>query len=131
MANPFDYVNAITFTKKQIVDTGNESDLTEKEYVAFIVNKSLSYFIDTVLYANEMNRNAHIDSKLQFDYLVNSIRPKRRFSKWSKKLVNPEVDLVREYYQCNYKKAAEIHSLLTPKDITLIKTKLQKGGNTK
>ena len=80
MSNPFDYVNSINVTKKDIMP----DDITEKAYPAFMVNRALSYFNDTVLYANEMNVNHHIDNKLQYHFLINIIRKKKRFSKWLK-----------------------------------------------
>ena len=77
MSNPFDYVNSINISKKDIM----HDDISEKSYPAFMVNRALSYFNDTVLYANEMNVNHHIDNKLQYHFLINIIRKKKRFSK--------------------------------------------------
>ena len=78
--NPFDYLKSINTTKKNIM----VDDLTEKEYNAFIINRGLSFFPDTVLYANEMNLNHHLDSRLQYDFLINIIKKKKRFTKWVK-----------------------------------------------
>jgi hypothetical protein len=75
--NPFEYLNAINTTKKDLM----VDDVSEKAYSPFMVNRGLSYFPDTILYANEMNLNHHIDSRLQFDFLINIIKKKRRFSK--------------------------------------------------
>ena len=74
--SPFDYLNAINYTKEGLI----VDDITEKEYNGFMVNRGLSYFNDTVLYANEMNRYHQIDNLLQFDFLINIIRKKKRFS---------------------------------------------------
>ena len=74
--SPFDYLNAINYTKKDIM----VDDFAEKEYNPFIVNRGLSYFKDTVLYANEMNKNHTLDHRLQFDFLINIIRKKKRWS---------------------------------------------------
>ena len=80
MSNPFDYVNSINITKKDIM----ADDIAEKGYPPFMVNRALSYFNDTVLFANEMNINHHIDNKLQYHFLINIIKKKKRFSKWLK-----------------------------------------------
>ena len=78
--NPFEYSKAINITKQDIM----VDDLAENDYNSFIVNRSLSYFPDTVLYANEMNINHHIDARLQFDFFINIIKKRKRFSKWFK-----------------------------------------------
>jgi len=131
MSNVFDYVNAINFTKKDIM-TGTENDeLAESGYVPFIVNRSLSYFPDTLMYANEMNMNAHLDNKLQFHHLINSIRPKKRFSKWAKKLEDNDVEAISLYYGYNNAKSEAAISLLSPEQIQQIKKRLNRGGSTK
>jgi len=79
--SPFDYINAINFTKQNLF----EDPQAHKDYNAWIVNKGLSYFPDTLLYANEMNRHYGIPKNWQFSFLLNSITKKKRFSKWSKK----------------------------------------------
>lgn len=78
--SPFDYLNAINTTKKDIM----VDDVAEKAYASFMVNRGLSYFPDTILFANEMNVNHHIDHRLQFDFFINIIKKKKRFSKWAK-----------------------------------------------
>lgn len=126
--NPFDYVNSITYSKKDLMtDTENDS-LSEKQYVPFIVNKSLSYFADTVLYANEMNQYHHVDNKLQFHYLLNSIRPQKRFAKWVKKQDSDDIEMIREYYNYSIDKAYQALSLLSTDQLKSIKQKLEKGG---
>lgn len=127
--SPFDFVNAITHNKKQLM-TGTENDeLAESSYVPFVVNKSLSYFPDTVLYANEMNRYSSIDNKLQFSYLLNSIRPAKRFAKWVKREDVESVELVKQFYGYNTEKAVQVVSLLTSDNLHYIKQKLERGGN--
>lgn len=122
---PFDFVNSINFTKKDLMpDEGHE-----KQYVPFLVNRSLSYFMDTVHYANEMNRISVLDNKLQYHYLINSIRPKKRFSKWAKKQEDSDLEAVMEYYGYNYTKAKTALMLLSPEQIKTIKEKLEKGGD--
>ena len=123
MTSPFDYVNAINFTKHDLM-TGTENDeLAESGYVPFLTNRSLSNFPDTILYANEMNMKHHLDSKLQFHYLINSIRPKKRFSKWAKRQDSDDFEAVKEYFKYNNTKTEQAISLLTPEQITKIKNK--------
>ncbi len=122
--NPFEYLNAINYTKQNIM----VDDLTEKSYNAFMVNRSLSYFNDTVLIANEMNQHHHLDSRLQFDFFINIIRKKRRFSKWNKPETVSDVEVVKEYYGYNNEKARQALPLLTSKHIDELKKKVYKGG---
>jgi hypothetical protein len=127
--SPFDFVNAITHNKKQLM-TGTENDeLAESSYVPFVVNKALSYFPDTILYANEMNRYSSTDNKLQFHYLLNTIRPAKRFAKWVKREDNESVELVKQFYGYSTEKAVQVVSLLTSDNLHYIKQKLERGGN--
>ena len=123
--NPFEYVNAINTSKKDIMI----DDLAEKAYVPFTVNRSLSYFSDTVLVANEMNK--HIDKKLQFHFLINIIRKRKRFSKWNKPELVSDVDVVKEYYGYTHEKARQVLPLLTPDQIMNLREKVSKGGRRK
>lgn len=128
MTSPFDYVNAINFNKHDLM-TGTENDeLAEAGYVPFLTNRSLSNFPDTILYANEMNMKHHLDNKLQFHYLINSIRPKKRFSKWAKRQDSDDFEAVKEYFKYNNTKTEQAISLLTPDQIIKIKNKLKTGG---
>lgn len=131
MSNPFDYVNAINFTKKDLMTDTENDELAESGYAPFLTNRSLSYFPDTIMYANEMNKHHHLDNKLQFHYLINSIRPKKRFSKWAKKQEDNDLEAVKEYYGYNNAKGEAALSLLSPEQIQDIKRKLNKGGRTK
>jgi flavorubredoxin len=106
-------------------------DITEKAYNAFMVNRSLSYFNDTVLMANEMNLNAHLDNRLQFDFLINIVRKKKRFSKWAKAQTNSDVEVVKEYYGYSNEKARQILPLLTSEQIDDLKKKVYRGGKRK
>lgn len=128
MTNVFDYVNAINFTKQDLMTGTDNDELAEKGYVPFMVNRALSYFPDTVLYANEINQLHHADNKLQFHYLINSIRPKKRFSKWAKKQDSDDFDAVQQYYGYNDAKTQQALALLTPDQIKTIKDRLIKGG---
>jgi hypothetical protein len=122
--NPFVYVNEITNGKKNIM----VDDIAEKAYNPFMVNRGLSYFHDTVLMANEMNRYHHIDKRLQFDFLINIVRKKKRFSKWLKPEENAEIEVIKEYYSYSNEKAKQIHSLLSSDQINELKKKVYRGG---
>ena len=122
--NPFEYLNSINMTKQDIM----VDDITEKLYNSFIVNRSLSYFNDTVLYANEMNVNHHIDNRLQFDFFINIVRKKKRFSKFMKPETVSDVEAVKEYYGYSNEKAKSALTLLTSDQINELKKKVYKGG---
>ena len=122
--NPFEYLNAINNTKKDIM----VDDIAEKGYNSFMVNRGLSYFNDTVLMANEMNVNHTIDHRLQFDFLINIVRKKKRFSKWIKPETVSDVEVVKEYYGYSNEKAKQALSLLTSEQIDELKKKVYKGG---
>ena len=122
--NPFEYLNAINDTKKDIMI----DDVAEKGYNAFMVNRGLSYFHDTILMANEMNQKAHLDNRLQFDFLINIVRKKKRFSKWMKQSSVSDVEVVKEYYGYSNEKARQALSLLTPEQLKALEKKVAKGG---
>ena len=122
--NPFEFLNAINYTKKDLmVDPENE-----KHYNSFVINRSLSYFPDTVAIANEMNKYHHLDSRLQFSFLINIIRKRKRFSKWIKPEIENDVEVVKEYYGYSNEKARQVIQLLTPQQIDVIRKKVSKGG---
>jgi hypothetical protein len=122
---PFDFINAINLTKKNLFEDPQAS----KDYKPFLVNRGLSYFPDTVLYANEMNRNAGIPEDWQFSFFLNTIPKKKRFSKWHKKDADSEsLTLVKEYFGYSSEKALEALSILSDDQLVMIKEKLYKGG---
>lgn len=122
--NPFEYLNAINNTKKDIM----VDDIAEKGYNAFMINRGLSYFNDTVLFANEMNRLHHTPNRVQFDFFINIIRKRKRFSKWMKPETVNDLEVVKEYYGYSNQKARQALTLLTPEQINNIKKKVDKGG---
>ena len=122
--NPFKFTDAINYTKQDIMT----DDITEKAYNSFLINRSLSYFPDTVLAANEMNRNHHIDNRLQFDFFINIIRKRKRFSKWFKAEQISDLETVKEYYGYSNEKARQVLTLLSTEQINELKTKVAKGG---
>lgn len=122
--SPFDFINAISFGKgKLIVD-----EWSEKQYNSYVINKGLSFGSDTVIQANEMNSRPHLDKKLQFDFLINIIRPRKRFNKWIKAQKIEAIDIVKEYYGYSTEKARQALSILSDSQIDYLKQKLKKGG---
>ena len=121
---PFEYLNSINDNKVDIM----VDDITEKSYNGFMINRSLSYFPDTVIFANEINRYHHIDKKLQFHFLINTIRKRKRFSKWIKPELDTNIEVVKEYYGYNNEKARQALSLLSSSQIEELKKKVNKGG---
>ena len=124
MTKPFDYVQSISYNKKNLMI----DDITEKAYLPFVINRSLSYFPDTVLIANEMNVSNHIDNRMQYDYYMNIVRKRKRFSKWAKATANNDIEAVKQYYGYSEEKARQILPLLTPDNINKIKKKVDIGG---
>ena len=124
---PSDYVNSINFTKKNLMKNTANDELAEKDYVPFLTNKSLSYFTDTLLYANEMNRYHFLDKRLQYEFYLNSIRKKKRFAKWAKADDNDEVMMVQEYYKFSPQKAKAALNVLSSEQKNIIKHKMENG----
>ena len=122
--NHFDYMNSINYTKKDIMI----DDIDEKAYNSFMINRGLSYFNDTVALANEMNFAHHLDKKLQYHFLINMTRKKKRFSKWFKPETESDIEAVKEYYGYSNEKARTALTLLSPEQIKVIKEKVNKGG---
>ena len=123
MADLFkDIVPSILQTKKDVLED-------EKDYNAFIVNRALSYHIDCILYANQMNMNSKLDNKLQYHYFLNTIRSmKRKFQPWQKPEKEEDLNVVKEYFGYSNEKAKSALRLLTKEQLSSIKEKLEKGG---
>jgi hypothetical protein len=126
--SPFDFVNAINTTKEDLIRNTDNPELAEKDYNPFLVNRALSYFPDTVAFANEMNRLSHLPHIMQNDFYLNIIRKRKRFSKWHKTKKDKNAMIIAEYYQCSMKRAMEYLSILTDTQIKEIEKRLQKGG---
>ena len=120
------YLVAINYTKEKLLDSDDRD--WERKYPPFIVNKGLSYFPETVLYANEMNRLHHATKHMQFSFLLNSIRSRKRFSKWLRASKLKDIDVIKQYYGYSNKKASEALNVLTKSQIDYIKERLSKGG---
>jgi hypothetical protein len=121
-----EYLNAINSTKERLMDT--EDEHWEKKYPSFIINKCLAPFQDTILLVNEINQLHHVDKKLQFDFLLNSLRSRKRFSPWMKATKLENLEYVKEYYGYNNEKAKVALNILDDEQISAIKQKLYKGG---
>ena len=121
-----EYLNAINFSKKNVMDSA--ATMWVKKYPAFIVNKVLSGFQDTIMLVNEMNRNHFLDKDMQFQFLLNSIRSKKRYSPFLRASKLKDIECVKEFYGYNNEKAKAALDILTKKELKLIKEKLYKGG---
>ena len=119
--NPFELIKSISSTKKDILEN-------EKDYNAFMVNRGLSYFPDTVIYANEMNRFHHLDSRLQYQFLINTIRKRNRFSKWNKSIESDNISAIKQYYGYSNEKARDVLPLLSDENLKIIRGRIQHGG---
>ena len=123
--SPFDFLNSINTSKINLIDRDPEC---VKKYNGFLVNRSLSYFPDTVFLSNEMNRLHHLYGKMQYDFLINIVRKKKRFSKWDKPEQRADLDCIKEYFRYSESKAKQIIGLLTESQIKTIKEKVSRGG---
>ena len=123
--NPFEFVNSINSTKVNLMD--KDAD-TEDKYNSFLVNRSLSYFPETVIMSNEMNRLHHLDAKLQYDFLINIVRKKKRFSKWDKPEERTDIECLKQYFGYSESKAKQVVGLLSESQIKTIKSKVSIGG---
>lgn len=125
MSNPFDYVNQILQGKKNLI----VDEQTETDYAPFLVNRSLSYHLDCVMFANEMNRRHHIDKKLQNDFLLNTVRSRKRpFAKWVKSEKSEDLECIKEAYGLSTPKAREALRLLSDEQIQKLKQQTDIGG---
>ena len=121
-----DYLNAINYTKEKLLDS--EDEMWEKKYAPFIVNKCVAPFTDTIMLVNEINQRHHLDKKLQFDFLLNSLRTRKRFTPWAKASKNKNLDIIKEYYGYSNEKAKSALDILNDEQIKTIKDSLNKGG---
>jgi len=118
-----DWLNSINMNKKNLLD----DDPTAK-YPAYIVNRCMSGHLDTVLFANEMNKNPNLDLNMQYLFLLNSVRKRKRFSPWLRKDEIRDLDLVKRYYGYSNEKAKQALSILTKEQLSFIKSKFETGG---
>ncbi len=121
-----DFLNSINHTKDDIFS--DDTEYAEKMYQPFVINRSLSYFSDTVFHANEMNQLNFLNEKMQYDYLRHSIRKRKRFSKWIKNEKIEDLDLIKEYFNYSNRKAQECLAILSEDQIDLIRKEMDTGG---
>jgi len=121
-----EYLNSINVTKENLMNS--DDPMWEKKYSSFIINKCLAPFSDTIMLVNEMNMRHHLDNKLQYDFLLNTIRSKKRFAPWVKADKLKDLEYVKEYYGYSNQKAKAALKILDNEQITTIKNSLNKGG---
>lgn len=125
-SNLWDYISAINFSK---VDLFKDNHQADKDYIPFIVNKSLSFFPDALFYANEINKYPNAAKQWQFDFLRWSLSKRKRFAKWTKKnTVDPDLKYIQQFYNMSTQKAQDILKILTKDQIQKIKESLDVGG---
>lgn len=120
-----DWLNSINQNKKNIME---EDPSSIKEYAPYIINRCLSGHIDCLMYANEMNKFSSLDKKLQYDFFINIIRKKKRFSPWLKQEKIKDLEIVKSYYGYSNEKAKQALRILTKTQLDFIKSKLETGG---
>ena len=120
-----DWLNSINQTKKNLID---EDPLLEKEYSPYVINRCFSGHIDSVMFSNEMNRYHFLSKKLQYDFYINSLRKKKRFSPWLRQDKIKDLDYVKRYYGYSNEKAKQALKILTKEQLTFIKSKFETGG---
>ena len=120
-----DWLNSINQSKVNIIDEMPDS---ESKYLPYIINRCLSGHLDAVMFSNEMNINHHLEKKLQYDFLLNTLRSKKRFSPWIRKEEMENLELVKKYYGYSNEKAKQVLSILTEDQITYIRKRLDTGG---
>ena len=121
-----DYLNTINLSKKNLME--DDDPAWEKNYPPFVINKCMSQHMDTILMANEMNQYPGLDKKMQYDFFINIVRPRKRFSPWGKKEKVKDIELVKEFYGYSTEKAMQARRILTDDQLEIIKDKLNKGG---
>ena len=136
---PFTFINSINQGRKgkhlledcaadDSLETINP-DAADKQYVPFIINRGLSYFKDTVLFANEMNIKNNLPPRMQYDFYRNIVTPKKRFSKWGKKAkASDDINIIKNLYNYSQEKAEVVHKFLTPLEMKELYKISEKGG---
>ena len=122
--NPFDFVKSVSYDKKDIMI----DEVEEKNYAPFLINKSLSYHQDSVFFTNEMNCRHGLDHRLQYVFLLNTLRKRQRFSQWSKPYLSKKLDTIKDYYKVSTLKAKEYMEVLSDKEVRELKKRMKTGG---
>ena len=128
---PFDFMNAASFSKQDIISSNDNPEIAENLYSAYIVNRGFTNFEDTILHANEMNMRSHLPAKAQFDYYRTALRKRKRFSKWPKADKSKDLDAIQEVYQCNRTVAKQYLKALSANDLKSVHSRLEIGGSTR
>jgi len=126
--SPFDFMNAASFTKADLIKDSENPDITEKQYNAYIVNRGFTNFEDTILHANEMNQRHELFPAAQFDYYRAVLRKRKRFSKWPKSDKDVNLDAIQEVYQCNRTVAKQYLKVLNEEQLQSVHDRLVTGG---
>jgi hypothetical protein len=128
LSNPFVYADSVSATKKNLMRGTANDMLAERLYKPYLTNRSMSYHQDSILYANEMNMRPHLDNKPQYEYLLNTLRKRKRYAKWAKQTPDVFVEMVMEYYGYGRSKAEDALKILTDDQLAMIGVALDKGG---
>jgi hypothetical protein len=129
--SPFDFMNAVSFDKKDVISNHESPELAEKQYSGYMVNRGFSHFEDTILHANEMNMRHHLFNHAQFNYYLGALRKRKRFSKWTKADKSADLDAIQHVYSCNRTVAKLYLKALSKEDLQVIHSKMATGGVTK
>ena len=120
-----DWLNSINFNKQNLIE---EDPSTIKDYAPYIINRCLSGNIDSILFANEMNKYSFLDKDMQYSFYLNTLRKKKRFSPWLRKDKVTDLEIIKQYYGYSNEKASNALKILTPEQINFIKQRLDTGG---
>lgn len=126
--SPFDFMNAVSLTKEDLIHNNENPTLAEKQYNAYIINRGFTNFEDTILHANEMNMRAHLFNDAQFQYYRGALRKRKRFSKWPKAEKSVDLDAIQQVYQCNRTVAKLYLKALSKEDLQSVHDRLVTGG---
>lgn len=129
--SPFDFMNAASFSKEDLIHNSENPALTEKQYAPYIVNRGFSNFEDTILHANELNMRHHLFNDAQFQYYRGALRKRKRFSKWHKPEKSDDLDAIQQVYQCNRTVAKLYLKALSQEDMENVRQRLITGGVSK
>ena len=129
--SPFDFMNAVSFSKEDVIGNHENPQIAEKQYSAYIINRGFANFDDTILHANEMNQRAHLFDAAQFDYYRGALRKRKRFSKWPKADKSVDLDAIQQVYSCNRTVAKLYLKALTADNLKVIHETLVVGGVSK
>ena len=121
-----DWLNSINFNKENLIE---EDPSAIKDYAPYIINRCLSGNIDSILFANEMNKYSFLDKDMQYSFYLNTLRKKKRFSPWLRKEKVTDLEIIKQYYGYSNEKASNALKILTPEQIKFIKQRLETGGS--